>query len=142
MTTASEPAQKSLQELSFRLTYGDCDPAGIVYFAAYFPWMERANTEWHVAVGAPVNSMLGRWGATEITRHAACDYLLPAQLHDRLTVSVCLVRLGRTSFELAFPFRRESDGATTAVGSMVTVMIDEERRPVPIPEFLVGKLGL
>ena len=47
------PSQPVLHEIEFRLSYGDCDPAGIVYFAAYYPWFDRTYNEWAFLGGFP-----------------------------------------------------------------------------------------
>ena len=50
-----------LHALEFRLAYSECDPAGIVYYATYYPWMERTNTEWLFVSGARPDLMTARW---------------------------------------------------------------------------------
>ncbi len=39
--------------MDFRLAYSECDPAGIVYYAAYYPWFERIYNEWALENGFP-----------------------------------------------------------------------------------------
>ena len=46
------PDQPVLHEVPFMLAYGDCDPAGIVYYATYYRWCERVYTEWTMPAGS------------------------------------------------------------------------------------------
>ena len=92
------PPQPVLHEIEFRLSYGDCDPAGIVYFAAYYPWFERTYNEWAFLGGFPPGKMVELWGATHVSVASSCRYRIPGRLHDPLTCRMRLGRLGNTSF--------------------------------------------
>ena len=71
-----------------RVYYEDTDAAGIVYYANYLRYMERARTEWLETLGFPLAALEGEHGVTFAVRRAALDFLLPARLNDRLAVSV------------------------------------------------------
>jgi acyl-CoA thioester hydrolase len=137
------PDQPVLQELDFRLSYGDCDPAGIVYYGAYYPWFERTYNEWTVLGGFRPSWMYRLWGATHITVASGCRYTLPGRLHDPFTCRMRLGRLGRTSFTLHFSIDHRDDGRSYASGTMTFVFVDkadldldEVPRPAPVPEGL------
>ena len=125
-----------LHSMDLRLSYGDCDPAGIVYFAAYYQWMERVYNEWTFLGGHPPTRMSELWGATHISRASGCEYLVPGMLFDALTCEMRLANVGRTSFTVAHDFIRRSDGVRLAQGHMVFVFIDDERRATEVPEGL------
>lgn len=124
----------TLHELGFRLMYGECDPAGIVYYAAYHPWMERSYNEWAYERGVRTDRMFDTWGATTVSRHAGVTYERPALLFDPITCAMHLDRLGSTSFTTRFDFTHAEDGGTLAVGTMTLVFVDGDRRPTPVPE--------
>ena len=66
-----------LQSMDFRLSYADCDPAGIVYYAAYYPWFERTYTEWTLQWRDTARRPPTIWGARHIARASGCEYLVP-----------------------------------------------------------------
>ena len=130
--------QPVLHSLDFRLSYGECDPAGIVYYAAFYPWFERAYTEWNHQGGFPSNRMRELWGASHISVASGCEYRIPGKLHDPFTVKMRLRHVGTTSWSLAFDVDHRDNGQTYATGHLVSVFVDESDppRPVPVPEGL------
>jgi YbgC/YbaW family acyl-CoA thioester hydrolase len=123
-----------LHSMEFRLSYGDCDPAGIVYFAAYYPWMERVYNEWTYLGGHPPSAMTELWGATHISRASGCEYFVPASLFDPITCEMRVARVGTTSFTMAFDFMRRPDRTRLAQGHMVLVFVDADTRPSAVPD--------
>ena len=75
-------------QFDVRVYYEDTDAAGIVYYANYLRYMERARTEWLEALGFPLAAFEREHGLTFAVRRAELDFLLPARLNDRLAVSV------------------------------------------------------
>lgn len=118
----------------FRLSYGECDPAGIVYYATYYPWMERTHTEWTFLRGVRSDEMAANWGVSTVSRASGCDYLAPALLYDPLRCEMRLGRLGETSFTTRYDFRRLTDDVVTCVGRMTLVFVGPDVRPRPVPE--------
>lgn len=125
-----------LNAMRFRLSYGECDPAGIVYFGAYLPWMERTHTGWHLDLGMRTDHLLERFGCVPISRHLEVDYERPALLFDPVVCEMRLDALGRTSYRMRFDLRHEDDGGTFAVGRLTLVFVDADRRPAPVPPEL------
>jgi len=136
------PPQPVLHEIEFRLSYGDCDPAGIVYFAAYYPWFERTYNEWAFLGGFPPGKMVELWGATHVSVASSCRYRIPGRLHDPLTCRMRLGRLGNTSFAVHLSVDHRETGETMAEGEMTFVFVegdldaDERPRPTPVPQGL------
>ena len=59
-------AQERVKPLLCRrivITYADTDAAGIIFFAAWFPWMERLHTEWLAGHGVRHTDLAERWGS-------------------------------------------------------------------------------
>ncbi len=131
-----------LHALHFRLAYSECDPAGIVYYGAYHPWMERTHTEWTYLAGVRTDRMMARWGVTTVSRHSSVSYERPALLFDPITCAMRLDRLGTTSLTTRYDFTHREDGGTLAVGTMTLVFVDRDRKPVPVPEPMRELLGV
>ena len=142
------PDQPVLHELDFRLSYGECDPAGIVYYAAYYPWFERVYNEWAFLGGFAPSRMHELWGATHVTVASDCRYHLPGRLHEPFTVRMRLARLGRTSFTLHYAIDQRETAQTYAEGRMTFVFVDlpdldgdVRPRPTPVPQGLIDVLA-
>lgn len=132
-----------LQSMEFRLAYCDCDPAGIIYYGAYYPWMERTYNEWCYQQEIRTDQMIDRWGVTSVARASGCEYLKAPTIFDPMKVEMRLGRIGDTSFTWSFDFTRTSDDTLVCVGTFTIVMVDPHKREaVPIPtEFRKIALG-
>jgi acyl-CoA thioester hydrolase len=122
-----------LHTCTFQLTYGDCDPAGIVYYANYFRWMEHTHTTWWLAVGERIDEMQRRHGVELVTRHTGCEFTAPARPFDVVIAALSAEAVGRTSFRMRVDFSL-ADGPATATGDLTLVTIDANGRPAPVPE--------
>ena len=84
-----------------RVYYEDTDAGGIVYYANYLKFFERARTEWLRAAGVNQQEVLEREGAAFVVRSATIDYHAPARLDDELTLTLTIEKLGRASVQFA-----------------------------------------
>lgn len=75
-------------EIPVRVYYEDTDAAGVVYYAGYLRFMERARTEWLESLGFPLAAFERQHGVTFAVHRAEIDFLKPGRLDDRLAVSV------------------------------------------------------
>ena len=81
--------------------YEDTDAGGIVFYANYLKFFERARTEWLRACGVDQNRLADETGAIFIVRSTAVDYRAPARLDDVVNVVSRIERLGRASVDFA-----------------------------------------
>ncbi|MBO2457640.1 acyl-CoA thioesterase [Actinomadura violacea] len=131
-----------LHAVSFRLSYGDCDPAGIVYYANYQRWMERTHTEWWYLRGLRFDELPARLGVAVVTRASTAEYERTITLFDVVECRLFAERLGRTSFAVRGDFVTEDgDRACTAALTLVCVDAADPRRTVPVPEPMRLALG-
>ncbi len=86
-------------EFPIRVYYEDTDAGGVVFYANYLKFFERARTEWLRSAGVSQERVTSETGLIFVVRHTAVDYLAPARLDDRLVVRSRLVRLGRVSVQ-------------------------------------------
>lgn len=107
-----------LNKLTFswpvRVYYEDTDAGGIVYYANYLKFLERARTEWLRSLGIEQDTWLAhRIGF--VVRNVQMDLLAPARFNDELTVTVVVERLGRASvvFSQQVLVRRSGDDAAS-----------------------------
>lgn len=133
----SSPVQsrRHVHTLRQRLSYADCDPAGIVYYATWFPLMERVHTEWWLLQGLRFDECQQLFGAVPVTRATECSYLRMTRLFDVVSCGMRVVSVGRSSYRLGFDFVREADGQPVAEGSLTLVMAGPQGA-VPLPDRL------
>jgi acyl-CoA thioester hydrolase len=132
-----------LKEFRFpvRVYYEDTDAGGVVYYANYLKFMERARTEWLRGLGFEQDELRASAGVLFAVARVEIDYLRPARFNDALTVVVRVARFGRANIE--FEQRVEGDDAEIlARGRVKVVCLDAERfRPRSMPEGLKERLS-
>jgi len=78
-----------------RVYYEDTDAAGVVYYANYLKFMERARTEWLAALGFELATLEVAHGIVFVVHRAEIEYRRPARLGDCLDATLELIELGR-----------------------------------------------
>jgi acyl-CoA thioester hydrolase len=123
-----------------RVYYEDTDAGGIVYYANYLKFMERARTEWLRALGFEQDRLREEAGILFAVSRVAVDYVRPARFNERLLVSVKINQLGRASMSLAQEVCRES-GEVLCTGLVRIVCLDAASlRPRPMPATVVKEI--
>ena len=84
-----------------RVYYEDTDAGGIVFYANYLKFFERARTEWLRAIGVGQQELIDRIGAGFVVKSATIDYHAPARLDDEVRLTLAVEKLGRVSVEFA-----------------------------------------
>jgi acyl-CoA thioester hydrolase len=121
-----------------RVYYEDTDAAGIVYYANYLKFVERARTEMMRMFGVEHERWRQAEGTAFIVRHAALDYLAPARLDDELVVETRVKELGGASILLDQDIKRDD---TLLVRSTIRVAcVGRNGRPVRLPSALRAAL--
>ncbi|MGF1526686.1 MAG: tol-pal system-associated acyl-CoA thioesterase [Candidatus Competibacterales bacterium] len=116
---------------SLRVYYEDTDAGGVVYYANYLKFCERARTEWLRAANVDHRS-LADMGVSLVVRSVALDYHRPAHLDDWLTVKSRLLARRPVALTLHQAIERGGEGLATA--RVEVVCVDCARfRPCPLP---------
>lgn len=82
-----------------RVYYEDTDTGGVVFYANYLKFFERARTEWLRATGVGHRSLAESHHVMFVVKSTAVDYHAPAKLDDELKLTVVVERLGRASVQ-------------------------------------------
>ena len=82
---------EALHTFPLRVYYEDTDLAGIVYYANYLKFIERARSEWIRGLGIDQSSLRGEAGLVFAVRRVVADYVSPARFDDVLTVATTVV---------------------------------------------------
>ncbi|MDR2173403.1 MAG: tol-pal system-associated acyl-CoA thioesterase [Burkholderiales bacterium] len=133
--------ERNVFEWPVRIYYEDTDAAGVVYYANYLRFMERARTEWLSRFGIELAELEKRERTVFVVTRVEIDYLLGARLGDRLSVTVEPVKTSGASFTVAQRVHRTvNQPASTEllVDAQVTLAcLNADRwRPVRIPATL------
>jgi acyl-CoA thioester hydrolase len=122
-----------------RVYWEDTDAGGVVYYATYLKFMERARSEWLRAYGFEQDVLRDEAGVAFVVRRVEVDYLSPARFNDQIEVSVDPQELGRASLRVEQTLTR---GATRLVSARVTLAcVDAARfKPVRIPPPILQAL--
>ena len=84
-----------------RVYYEDTDAGGIVYYANYLKFFERARTEWLRSLGIDQQTLRDQEGAIFVVSNANIDYVASARLDDEVKVTLKVEKLGRASVQFA-----------------------------------------
>jgi acyl-CoA thioester hydrolase len=121
-----------------RVYYEDTDAGGIVYYANYLKFFERARTEWLRTLGVDQHALAAQDGAMFVVKSASIDYHAPAKLDDVITLTLGIEKLGRASIQFV---QQASCGATLLAGARVKVgCVDRAVRPRPLPDTVAAKM--
>jgi acyl-CoA thioester hydrolase len=91
------PTDMSVFTWPIRIYYEDTDAGGIVFYANYLKFFERARTEWLRACGVDQHELAQQDGAIFVVKSATIDYHAPARLDDVLNLTLSIEKLGRAS---------------------------------------------
>lgn len=132
-----------------RVGFGDCDPAGIVYFPRFFHFFHEAMETWFdAALGMPYAALIGGRKIGFPAVHTEADFKLPCAMGEEIGVELRVAELGRSSIRFAYAARTLGD-ATAPVrltGATVCVVMDLDpsrptfRRALAVPEDLRARI--
>jgi acyl-CoA thioester hydrolase len=123
-----------------RVYYEDTDAGGVVYYANYLAFMERARTEWLRAIGYENRQLMDELGVVFAVRRACVDYLGPARLDDLLEVVVRIKQVRRAS--LVFEQQILRGDILLCRGEITLVCVDLGNfKPAAIPDSILKEIN-
>ncbi len=122
-----------------RVYYEDTDAGGVVYYANYLKFFERARTEWLRSLGLNQDRLAQEEGLIFVVRRALLDFARPARLDDMLEVTVEPIKLARVYVDLVQEARC---GAQMLARAEIRVACLNQRnfKPAAMPQFLKDRL--
>jgi len=122
-----------------RIYYSDTDAGGVVYYANYLTYFEKARTEWLRRLSIDVAALAAE-GTLFVVSSVTVDYRSPARYADILKVYVALAKLSPVRMHFDYRIVREGTDALICEGQTVMVCINKEFKPAAIPEALMSVL--
>jgi acyl-CoA thioester hydrolase len=122
-----------------RVYYEDTDLAGIVYYANYLKFIERARSEMLRALGVDQGRMKREDGVVFAVRQVRADYLAPARYDDALIVETRVLKLGGARVVLGQDVQR--DGERLFSSEVTIVALRTDGSPARMPAEVRDRLG-
>jgi acyl-CoA thioester hydrolase len=138
--TAATPGRTDADfRLPVRVYYEDTDAGGVVYYANYLKFMERARTEWLRSLGFEQDELMRDPGVVFAVRSCSLEFRKPARFNDSVEVGVHLAEVGRASLTVRQHIVRGEE--LLCEGTVRIACLDARRfTPVPIPAVIAARL--
>ena len=117
-----------------KVYYEDTDAGGVVYYANYLKYLERARTEALSTIGLSNLQIKDKFGALIVVKSCNIEYKKSAKLEDELKIRSFVKSVSKTSF---FMNQIITNGETTIVEAQVhLVFVNDKGKPVKVPEVI------
>ena len=124
-----------------RVYYEDTDAGGVVYYANYLKFAERARTEWLRAIGYGQSALAQTHGVVFMVRSVGIEFLKPARFDDALEVTVELDRTGGGQIDLNQRVLRGEELLATVEVKIACVALGT-MRPTRLPRALAERIRM
>ena len=121
-----------------RVYYEDTDSGGVVYYANYLRFMERARTEWLRSFGVEQDTLAQQDGLIFAVRSIQLEYVKPAKFNELLDVSVAISKTGKASVTFSQSiFQAEGQKLLLCTGTVKVACLNSVTfKPKAIPEII------
>ena len=121
-----------------KVYYEDTDAGGVVYYANYLKFLERARSEAIYSLGFSNSGLFESHGILLIVKSCNIEYKKPAKFEDKLQINSEIISFTKTSFIMKQDIKRNDELISAAEIHLVAV--DKNGKPSKIPEELKQKL--
>ena len=122
---------------NLKVYYEDTDSGGVVYYANYLKFLERARTEALFSIGFSNKKVQENYNSLIIVKSCNIDYKKPAHLEDELKVRSFVKSITKTSFFMNQIITKDKEIVVEA--QVHLVFVNKEGRPVKIPDEIYSK---
>lgn len=121
--------------IDFRIYYEDTDAGGVVYYANYLKFAERARTEMLREAGINQSQLLSEEQRCFVVRHIESDFLLPARFDDLITVHTSLTSLQGATLQIVQQIKRNAELLIT-MKVLIACVNSTSMKPARIPAWI------
>ena len=125
-------------DLTVKVYYEDTDSGGVVYYANYLKFLERARSEALYTLGFTNSGLLEKHNILLIVKSCNIEYKKPAKFEDKINIISEVISFTKTSFMMKQCILRNNELITEA--NVHIVIVDKNGKPSKIPEELKQKL--
>lgn len=122
-------------EWRIRVYYEDTDAQGVVYYANYFRFLERARTEWLRSLGVDQVHMMHVERRIFVVVSTHAEFIAPARFNDQITVTAALAGLSRATFDIEQKIFR-GNALLLKSGVKVALLDADTMKPQRVPGTL------
>jgi len=134
MNETAGTVRGGIHVFSVRVYYEDTDAGGVVYFANYLKFAERARTELLRILGIEQSRLAGDAGVVFVVRRCVVDFLRPARLDDRLEIHTGVSDIRGASVDLHQSVCRNGDELVCMDVRIACIKRADPGRPVRLPQ--------
>ena len=117
-----------------KIYYEDTDAGGVVYYANYLKFLERARSEAIYSLGISNTEILDKEGVIIIVKSCNIEYKKPAKFEDEIEVVSKISEVKNSSFKMLQVIKKKSE--IISVAEVVLVTVNKKGKPVRIPSLL------
>ena len=122
-----------------KIYYEDTDAGGVVYYANYLKYLERARSEAIYSLGLTNTNLQKNHDTLIIVKSCNIEYKKPAKFEDELEIISSILSKTKTSFTMLQIIKKNEEIISEATVQLVTV--NKEGKPIKIPEILNNLLN-
>ena len=128
-------------KLSVRVYYEDTDCGGVVYYANYLRYLERARTEFLRDSGVSLGRLI-ETGIVFVVTRVDISFHKPCKYDDMLVIETELAGSTRATIAFSHVIRREGDPAERVKATVELASVNSGNRPVRLPDSVRGALKI
>ena len=117
-----------------KIYYEDTDAGGVVYYANYLKFLERARSEVIYSLGLSNKEILEKEGVIIIVKTCNIEYKKPAKFEDEIEIISNIKEVKNSSFKMHQVIKKKFDIISEA--DVVLVTVNKKGKPVRIPSIL------
>ena len=126
-----------MYQLKIKVYYEDTDSGGVVYYANYLKFIERARTNLIQELGFSLSSLSEKYDCHFVVKNIECNYAQSAKLEDELTIRSFVKSITKTSFFMNQVITKDDHIIVEA--KIHLVFVNGDGKPVRIPEEIYSK---
>ena len=122
-----------------KVYYEDTDSGGVVYYANYLKFIERARTNLIQELGFSLRLLSEKYNCHFVVKNIECNYIQSAKLEDELLIKTKFIEIKKASFKLAQIIYREDKAIFES--KVLMVNINSQEKPLKIPDSLISAIN-
>ena len=128
-----------INKFPIKIYYEDTDSGGVVYYANYLKFIERARTNLIQELGFSLKSLREKYDSHFVVKNIHCNYIQSAKLEDELIIQTKFIELKKASFELDQSIIRNDK--VIFESKVLMVNVNSSGRPLKIPDVLISAIN-
>lgn len=121
--------------LEHRVSYGETDAMGVVYYANYLHWFEMSRSQYIRDLGMSY-TLIEKKGIFLPVREASCRYIAPARFDDQVLVHTAISQWSRATLTFIYEITDKEREKVLTTGSTQHAVVNPQGKPCRVPDWL------